>query len=279
MRTFGSVVLLASLAAAGTANAADAADYAACFKAETPKAIFAACTPLIDDPSVNGENRALPLIYRGRALRQLREFDRAIADFTEALRINRNHPEPWVDRATAYAGKREYAPALADFAQAIRADPGYIYSYVGRAATYRVTGDIDNAVADYGKVIELAPANPAGYIARADAYRVKGEYDAAIADYTKGIDLFTERKLGRADARYFAGRGVAHLGKKDLDLAIADLSEAIAINPRFAAAWNSRAGAWRDKGDNEKAVADFRKAFELGLEGARDQIVKLGGTL
>ena len=51
--------------------------------------------------------------------------------------------------------------------------------------------------------------------------------------------------------------------------AIADYSKAIEINPRFVAAYNSRAEAFVAKGDYERAVADVTKAGELGSQKER----------
>jgi tetratricopeptide (TPR) repeat protein len=62
----------------------------------------------------------------------------------------------------------------------------------------------------------------------------------------------------------YRNRGIAHARKKDYDLAIADYSSAIALDPRFTAAYNDRALAYTNKGDFQHAVADVNKAVELG---------------
>ena len=55
----------------------------------------------------------------------------------------------------------------------------------------------------------------------------------------------------------------------DLGQAISDYNKAIEINPRFAAAYNSRAEAFVARGDYERAVADVTKAGELGSRKAQ----------
>ena len=47
------------------------------------------------------------------------------------------------------------------------------------------------------------------------------------------------------------------------DRAIADLDEAIRLDPNFAVAYNNRGDAYRQKGELERAIADFNEALRL----------------
>jgi tetratricopeptide (TPR) repeat protein len=47
------------------------------------------------------------------------------------------------------------------------------------------------------------------------------------------------------------------------DRAIADYASAIAINPRYAAAYIDRGTAYQAKGNGDLAIADFTKAIEI----------------
>ena len=51
--------------------------------------------------------------------------------------------------------------------------------------------------------------------------------------------------------------------KGNLDQAIADLSEAIRLEPTAAHAYNNRGAAYKKKGQLDKAKRDFIKAKEL----------------
>jgi len=58
-------------------------------------------------------------------------------------------------------------------------------------------------------------------------------------------------------------RGEAHYAKGDYDGAIADFSEAIRLDPKFAIAFSGRGLAYSAKGDHDRAIADFNEAIRL----------------
>src|SRR5262245_37090513 len=49
--------------------------------------------------------------------------DEAIADFSEAIRLDRNDASSFSNRGATYAAKEEYHRSLADYNEAIRLDP------------------------------------------------------------------------------------------------------------------------------------------------------------
>ncbi|MBF0536864.1 MAG: tetratricopeptide repeat protein [Nitrospirae bacterium] len=72
--------------------------------------------------------------------------------------------------------------------------------------------------------------------------------------------------LGNA-VEYF-NRGVDWDNKGDYDMAIADYTKAIEIDPRFAEAYYHRGLAWRKRKDHEKAIADFTRVIEINPQHA-----------
>lgn len=76
----------------------------------------------------------------------------------------------------------------------------------------------------------------------------------------------TERRLKKAFATALYNRGNAYESKRDYDRAIANYTDAIAIDPKDAFAFNNRGVAYRAKGDVVRANADFAEAARLGLK-------------
>jgi tetratricopeptide (TPR) repeat protein len=110
----------------------------------------------------------------------------------------------------------------------------------------------------------------------------KSSGDEAIAACTRVIQDRGERASNRASA--YTNRGVEYRTKGDLDRAIADHSEAIRLNPKLSNAYYNRGNAYRNKGefrkpgDRARAIADYRKALELGDEDGRERLREMGAT-
>jgi tetratricopeptide (TPR) repeat protein len=89
------------------------------------------------------------------------------------------------------------------------------------------------------------------------SYFDKGEYDMAIADFSKAINLDPEFLLA------YYNRGVAYFDKHEYDLAIADFSRAMELGFKGKGSYHIRGVAYGKKGQYDMAVADFTKALEL----------------
>ena len=60
---------------------------------------------------------------RGNAYREKGEFDLAIADYTEVIRLTPSLPQGYHDRGVAHRLKGDREHAIADFQQAVRIAP------------------------------------------------------------------------------------------------------------------------------------------------------------
>ena len=151
-------------------------------------------------------------------------FDKAIADCTEAIRFNPSYNAAYFTRARAYFGKHEDDKAIADYTEAIRINPAVeMLSYFNRGTIYKSRNEYDKAIADFTEAIRINSDVAWPYAARGDTHRMKHDYSEAIADYT----------------------------------------EAIQIDPRSAGTYRARAEAYLGKNDTKKAEADFVKAKDL----------------
>jgi len=76
----------------------------------------------------------------------------------EAKERERHAQETPLPNAQAYVNrgldsKGDFDRAIADFTQAIRLDPKYLEAYLYRAVAYQNKGDNDRAIADYSQLI------------------------------------------------------------------------------------------------------------------------------
>ncbi len=259
-------VILVAISGAGTATAQRAEQRAWCaglFGVALRQRIDA-CTAIIDSGRLDGMSLSAALSDRGIAHLDVRNDDRALADFNEAIRIDPDNAKAFSRRGLAYqlrGQEGDMERALADWAKALQLNPDDADTLEQRGRVYLIRRDYDGMIGDYGALIRLDPDNDWAFQQRAYAYRGRGELDRALADYAAAI------RIDPKNAQTLHGRGLVYRDKGDLDRAIADFSAAIAIDPDHVGAggfFRDRAAAYRAKGDAARAAADEAEAKRRG---------------
>ncbi len=206
--------------------------------------------------------RSRPLPRAGAIQYDRGKIDAALADFTEAIRLDPGDAKTHYGRSCAWYGKMEYDKVIADCTQAVRLDPGYASAYRDRGGAWYEKKEYDKAIADFTEAIRINPRSVSAHHWRGDAWYCKGEYDRAIADWTEAI------RLDPGDAWARRSRGDAWYERKDYDKAIADWTEAIRLDP--ADTWSYDGLAWlratcpdEMHRDGKEAVESATRACEL----------------
>ena len=70
--------------------------------------------------------------------------------------------------------KGEYDKAIADYDEAIKLDPKNANAYSYRGLAWYWKSEYDKAIADYDEAIKLDPKSPRRYSNRGDAWQMKG---------------------------------------------------------------------------------------------------------
>jgi Tfp pilus assembly protein PilF/membrane protease YdiL (CAAX protease family) len=194
---------------------------------------------------------------RGNAHIEKGELHEALAEYSEAIRLDPGCACAYANRGLVRVRQGLYAAALPDLDQAIRLDPKMAEAYLNRGVARHNLGRYDEAIADYDRAIALAPKEVLAYTNRGLAYLAKGDAARALED----LDEAVRREPGNAGPWFW--RGQAHVQKGEYDRAVEDLTEAIRLNPRDAKAYYLRGVALQGAGEPARAEADFKKAKEI----------------
>jgi tetratricopeptide (TPR) repeat protein len=129
-----------------------------------------------------GPRTAADYYKRGTQWRDKQEHDKAITDYTEAIRLDPTKGDYYYSRGRSWEKKHNYDKAIEDYTEAIRLNPMDADSYLWRASCWKEKREYDNAIKDCNEVIRI---NPDGMKGWAIAYDVRG-----TAWQSKGESLF-----------------------------------------------------------------------------------------
>ncbi|MFP3042602.1 tetratricopeptide repeat protein [Treponema primitia] len=203
-----------------------------------------------------GPEEVLSYYNRGYNHAAKKEYDNAIENFTQALRLDPNFFPAYVQRGQSYSRSGDYEKALADFNTALRLTPDSFEAYYFRGMAYYRKNDYDRAIADFTQSIRLNPNNAGTYYTRSVMYNLKGEMEKGIEDLTQAIRI-------KPDIIYYFERALVYGKIKEHDKAIADYTRVIGLDPNSVDAYNERGLEFRDKGEYKSALEDFNYAIRL----------------
>ena len=177
-------------------------------------------------------------------------IEKALDFFNDEMQRN-STAELYAIRGAIWKEKHEYDKAIADFDEAVRRDPQQSTTLRRRGNVWAAKADYDKAIVDYSKAIRLDPKDARCYSNRGRAWGHKKEQDKAIADFTEAI------RIDPLSASDFYGRGDAWSRKGTYDKAIDDYTETIRLDPKQALAYSRRGYAWNTKAGRRNNLYKF----------------------
>jgi tetratricopeptide (TPR) repeat protein len=117
------------------------------------------------------------------------DFDRAIAEYSIAIKVDPSRTESYVMRGLAWSQKGDYTRAIADFDRALKVDPTLATAYDNRGIIHAASGDHDAAIADFDKASALCPTDVAPALHRGLSLAKLGENDRAADEFRTVLKL------------------------------------------------------------------------------------------
>jgi len=194
-----------------------------------------------------------------------RDLGKAIADYTEAIRLDPQLAEAYGRRGLAHARRGEAEQVIADLDMALHLDaevlkPDTYQVFRSRGLAHFHRRELDAAILDHTEEIRRTPYYADGYLHRARAYLAKDDAAAAIADFSEAIRVEPFRPEG------YIERGSIYLAQGDVERALADFDELIRRIPDrkpAAPAYRKRGEILEMRGDFAGALAAYETALQL----------------
>jgi tetratricopeptide (TPR) repeat protein len=220
------------------------------------------CSAVIKAGREKGEKLAEAFNTRGIGYRLKGEYERAIQDYNQAIRINAKFATAYNNRAIAYDTKGDYDRAIADYEQAIKLKPS-AETYFNRGNAYLGKSHYDHAIDDYNQAIKLKPDFAAAFDNRCWARAVVGILKPALADCNQALRLMPNNPAT------LDSRGFVFLKMTNFDAAVSDYDAALRSDPKLAFALYGR-GLARLRNDDPSGEADVAAAKAIQADIAEE---------
>ncbi len=125
----------------------------------------------------------------GQAYSKNGDYDKAIDEFNEAIRLNPGLAAAHYSRGEIYFQRGDYARAIRDFTRTIDLSPDYTFAYYSRGVANERIGDIEEAILDFTHTVRLKPSYAPAYNDRARAFYGLGHLREALRDSELAISV------------------------------------------------------------------------------------------
>ncbi len=142
---------------------------------------------------VTESGKAEQFLKDGEAKFYRNDYQGAIADFNEAIRLRPNYVIAYARRGLAFSALDDKTSASRDFKTAINLPVRTAEDYCGRGVAKNELGDKEGALADFNQAIRLQPDYADAYNSRGFVKYALGDKRGAIADLQEAARLFQRK--------------------------------------------------------------------------------------
>lgn len=190
------------------------------------------------------------------------DADRAIADYSELLRLLPKDAYALGNRGLCRLDRGEMAAALTDLSMAIDLEPGSPDHRLGRGRVYHRKGDLDLAMADLTTAVRLDAQSSWGRVARGRVQYDRGALQDAVHDFSAALDIDPTNTPARFD------RGRTYFRQREFEKAVIDFDAVATARPSDAFIHSTLANLLatcpvESVRDGRRAVSHATKANEL----------------
>jgi len=192
-----------------------------------------------DDKAINDWTAAIKkhpkvienYLHRGAAYERRGQLQNAIYDFSQVIKLSPGDPTVLEARGFAYLKLGMQEKGLADFNESVKRYPDNYFRHIVRASAYERLKQNEKAIEDYNLAIKLAPEQPFLYDSRAKANMRLKNFAKALEDCNKAISMVPHNRLKNQYGDLFVHRSWVYRDMHKLPEALADCDTAISFEP------------------------------------------------
>jgi serine/threonine protein kinase/Flp pilus assembly protein TadD len=194
---------------------------------------------------------------RGAVHLELKEYEDALADFNQALRLRPGYVPAQIDRALVYAARKEVPAALEDLTEALRSPEAPTRVYLMRARVREQAGDRAGAQADRAEGLRRRPTDELSWVARGLA-RLPADRNGALADMEEALQLNPRSRVALEDKAHILAEWLNRPTE-----ARAVLDRVVSLYPDYAQARAGRGVLLARLGQRTEALGDAEASLRL----------------
>lgn len=162
-----------------------------------------------------------------------------------------------IESALIKIDSSNYQMAIVDLNEAIKITDTLSTAFFQRAVSYYLLNDYENSIDDLSEVINIEGEKSKSYKYRAQTYRKLQELD----DFKDDIDVYINHYDN--DKESYIWRGEYYANNNDFEDAIKDYTKALLIDSSDPEIYLLRGNIYSQIGDNKKGLNDFDKYIVL----------------
>lgn len=247
---------------------------------------------------MSDKERSLEAKAKGNELCGEQRWEEAIEQYTQAIELDDSNHIFWANRSACHAQMRNYDMALADATQCIKLNDLWAKGYTRKAQAEFHLGRLAEAEESCRAGLEIDPANvalqsqiqqlrDAGHkivdggenvadetaleidLEAAAAAKAKGNAAFASKNFSAAVGHFTEAiRFNPQDHVFFSNRSASYAGLEQYEDALADAKACVALNGSWAKGYNRQSLAHYELGQYPAAEAAAAKGLTIDPDNA-----------
>jgi len=211
------------------------------------------------------DSRYIPALNNRSVVHKVQgNYRAALADLDRVLKLDATAIKARSNRAMIRRMTGDYEGARADLSVALKRDGQHAFALLESARLRTILGDTDGALADYQRLIKASPKNPSHVYFLGGFWYEQQRWAEALSAYSRAL------ALNPRFVAAFVGRAEVYQVTRRKDDALADLDRALVFDPQHAEARAVRARLHALSGDLDAAREDLDRSVQLRpAEGVR----------